>query len=84
MGETMSRKKHRIIYNSYEIEATPKELPNMTWSVDVTIYKKILSTTTSEHYTDGNIFKTETEAITGGLKFGKDIIDGKKPDLSAP
>lgn len=74
-----------VQYKGYTIQATPDELAETKrWTVDIIIAKENNGTATDAQYSAGHSYPTEEEARQHCFEFGRQIIDGKYPNLKLP
>ncbi len=74
-----------IDYRGYRIVAAPLELADPPgWSTDLWIECIKPGEVVPKPFDTADIFQTEQEAIHHCLEFGRQIVDGKFPNLSPP
>lgn len=68
-----------VPYKGYLIQPTPKQLRDtLEWTLEIHIARDRAGERREQLVTARSpTFKTFEEAILGGLRFGRDIIDGK-------
>ena len=72
-----------IDYRGYRIVAVPIELADPPgWSTDFRIECIKPGEVVPKPFSTADIFQTEQEAVDHCLEFGRQIVDGKFPDLS--
>ena len=66
------------LYKGYRIDAVPYKLADSgEWTIDINISRDTGNEVNIRHFSAGNRFKAEKEAINHCLNFGKKIIDGE-------
>ena len=72
-----------VEYREYTISSTPLQLLERgEWKPEIEISSEREGIVTAEPYTDDTTYATEEAADTHGIKLGREIIDGKVPELS--
>jgi hypothetical protein len=72
-----------VAYKGFEISPVPKPCPENQWELGVTIIKHHDPRETLEKlFTGSRRFNSKDEAEKYGIEYGKQIIDGKYPDLT--
>ena len=72
-------------YKGYTIKATPNLLSETNrWSIEIMISKDRPGGAVDQQFDAGQTCPTEQEAVSHCLIFGRQIIDGKHPNLRAP
>ena len=75
----------RVQYEGYVIEACPKQLRDGgRWTLEVSLWRDSGSEVTVRPYYGSNTFETRDEAVLHCLNFGRQIIDGKVANCTAP
>jgi hypothetical protein len=78
-----NRMSMNIEYRGYTISSTPVELSGKNeWRPKIEISSEREGIVTAEPYTDDTTYATEDAADTHGVKLGREIVDGKAPELS--
>ncbi len=73
----------QVPYRGYMIRATPKQLRDLgDWTLDIQIGRQDHGQNTWMPAIARDTFKTRTDAVAAGFKFGAHIIDGNVPGLS--
>jgi len=68
---------NEITYKDFTIQATPAELHDGNWSIDIWIETHGEKEHKGRPFTSLETFPTEEEAVEYCFQFGRDIIDGK-------
>lgn len=78
-----NRMTKNVEYREYTISSTPLQLLGKNeWRPEIEISSEREGIVTAEPYTDDTTYATEEAADTHGIKLGREIIDGKVPELS--
>ncbi len=68
----------KVKYKGYVVHAAPKQLIDSgEWNMELMISKDHGHSRAERQFSAGNTFKTEKEAVSHCINFGKNIIDGK-------
>lgn len=74
-----------IKYKGFEVSPAPYQLADSgEWTLDTVLTKHHdgRGETLTKKYSGKNTFKSEAEAKAHAIEFGKQIIDGKFPELT--
>lgn len=78
-----NRMTKHVEYREYTISSTPLQLLGKNeWKPEIEISSEREGIVTAEPYTDHTTYATEEAADTHGITLGREIIDGKAPELS--
>ncbi len=73
---------NRVNYKGYVIEAQPDQLQDGRWQVNIFIEKHTGADVRVRHAHAKSAYATEAEATIHSLEFGKQVIDGRYPQVS--
>ncbi len=72
-------------YKDWVIRADPVEIDPIHWKIEVEIERHLDGVNVKyERYKAAETRTTKDEAIASSLEFGRQIVDGRHPDLSLP
>jgi len=81
MGEGLTN--DQVPYRGYWIRSTPKQLRDTgEWTLEVHIGRDTGGERRERICTARDTFKTREDAVVRGVRFGRDVIDGKVPGCS--